>query len=62
MTRGTGRVGERLELALSVRLGLRGLADAEELVLGTGNLFHGAENLDFLEAVVDRGCEFGDCF
>lgn len=60
VARGTGRVGEGLELLLAVELGLRGLAHAEELVLGARDFGHGAEDLDFEEAVADGRGEFGD--
>jgi hypothetical protein len=62
MSRRTRRVGERFELLLTVGFGLRGLADAEQLVLGTGDFAHGTEDFDFEEAVVNGGCEIGDAF
>lgn len=62
MSRGTRGVGERFELFLTVGFGLRGLANAEELVLGTGDFAHGTEDFDFEEAVVNGGCKIGDTF
>jgi hypothetical protein len=53
VARGPRRIGQRLQLALALRLGLYRLPDPEELVLGAGDFGHGAEDLDFQEAIAD---------
>lgn len=60
VARGARRVGQGLEFALAVGFRLGRLAHAEELVLGARDFGHGAEDLDFEEAVGDGGVEFRD--
>jgi hypothetical protein len=62
MTWRTWCVGKSLELLFAIGFGLGGLADAEKLVLGTGDFAHGTEDFDFEEAVVYGLCEFGYAF
>lgn len=57
---GTGGVGEGLELALALHLGLGGLAHLEELVVGAADLAQVAEDLDLLQAAVDGVAQVGD--
>ena len=59
VSRGPAGVGQGLELALALGLGGLGLADAEHLVVGAGDLAHLAEDLDLGQARGDGGAEVG---
>jgi hypothetical protein len=62
VARGPAGVGQGLELALLVALGLHGLLDAEELLVGARDLGGFAQDFDFEQARLDGLGEVGDLF